>query len=237
MSKFFFIHGAGGTGAVFAAQMDAFPDSIATTLPGHGTPGAPASIAEFADAVDAELEQRGLSNVILCGSSMGGAIALELAIRCHPERSRGTGRVRAVVLIGSGAKLRVAPAVFENLERDFEAGTRWLAPMFFAQPTQLLVDEAVRLMLEVGQAQMLRDFRACNEFDATERLADLWVPLLALTGEHDVMTPPKFAQFLADRVPGAQARILPGAGHLAMVEEPVQTNEALRAFVQRIDSY
>ena len=89
-------------------------------------------------------------------------------------------------------------------------------------------------MLEVGATTTIADFRACDAFDATDRLAGLALPLLALTGEQDRMTPPKFAAFLADRVPGAEARILPGAGHLAMVERPDETNAALSAFVDRL---
>jgi pimeloyl-ACP methyl ester carboxylesterase len=50
------------------------------------------------------------------------------------------------------------------------------------------------------------------------------------------MTPPKFAQALADRVPGAKARIVGQAGHLAMAERPDEVNEALRAFVNHVES-
>ncbi|HTX58920.1 MAG TPA: alpha/beta fold hydrolase [Verrucomicrobiae bacterium] len=220
-----FIHGSGCTGEVFAAQSAAFAGSIAPTLPGHGTPGSPCSIDEFADFVAAELAGRDLRDAILCGSSMGGAIALTLGLRRDP-------RVRALVLIGSGARLRVAPAMLERLESDFAAGARELAPWFFAEPEPARVEAAVRSMLLVGQAQTLRDFRACDAFDVTERLGELSLPLLALTGEHDRLTPPKYAAFLADRVPGASARILPGAGHLAMVERPDEANAALRAFAE-----
>ena len=79
-------------------------------------------------------------------------------------------------------------------------------------------------MLAVGQAQTIRDFRACDAFNASERLADLPVPLLAIVGASDALTPPKFAQFLADRVPEGSARIVEGAGHFAMVERPEETN-------------
>ena len=137
-------------------------------------------------------------------------------------------------MLGSGSKLRVAPALFESLERDFETGVRGLVPMFFAAPSPAMIDASVAEMLAVGQAQTVADFRACDAFDATERLAGLALPLLALTGEQDKLTPPKFAAFLADRVPGAEARILPEAGHLAMVERPDETNAALRAFVDRL---
>ncbi|MEO6835018.1 MAG: alpha/beta fold hydrolase [Candidatus Tumulicola sp.] len=220
-----FIHGAGCTDDVFAAQLDAFDDADAIVLPGRrGEATGPSTIAEFADAVERQLGARSAGDVVLCGHSMGGAIALELGLRDR-------GSVRGIVLIDSGAKLRVAPALFESLERDFSAGARALARMFFADPLPDRVEFATGVMLEVGQAQTLRDFHACNAFDASERLGELRVPLLALTGKDDRLTPPKFAQFLADRIPGASARILEGAGHFAMVERPDETNALIAAFV------
>jgi pimeloyl-ACP methyl ester carboxylesterase len=229
--RLFCIHGAGCTNDVFAAQLAAFPGAHALTLPGHrsdGTDG-PTTIADFADAVERDLTARGWDDAVLCGHSMGGAIALELGLRKVPG-------VRGVVVIGSGARLRVAPALFESLARDFPAGARALAAMFFADPTRERVDRAVAGMLAVGQAQTIRDFRACDGFDASERLAELHVPLLAVTGERDVLMPPKFAQSLASRVPEGAARILEEAGHFAMLERPDQTNEALRAFVDRMET-
>jgi len=224
-----FVHGAGCTGEIFVEQTAEFPQAIALTLPGHTTPGAPASIDEFADAVGAELDARDLHDVVLCGHSMGGAIALELALRKPP-------RVRAAVLVGSGARLRVAPAVFEQLEADFAAAAPAIASHFFADATPERVAWAAEMMLAVGREQTLRDFAACNAFDRLERLGEVALPLLALTGERDVMTPPKFASALADRVPGAQARIVPGAGHAAMTERPADVNAALRAFVMQVES-
>jgi pimeloyl-ACP methyl ester carboxylesterase len=223
-----FIHGAGCTGEVFAAQLAAFPHAIALTLPGHTTPGSPDTIDAFADFVAQELERRNLDDVVLCGHSMGGAIALEVALRQNP-------RVAGLVPIGSGAKMRVGPAIFEGIDKDFEAAARTIAGLFFAEPTTERLEASVAMMLRVGKAQTERDFRACDAFDVTGRLAGLALPLLALTGERDVMMPPKFAQYLADRVPGAEARILSGAGHLAMIERAGDTNDALRAFVTQID--
>lgn len=226
--RFVFLHGSGCTGDVFAEQLAAFGSAVAPTFPGHadGREG-PADIGAFADFVSERLRREGIDDAIVCGNSMGGAVALELALRADAA-------VRAVVLIGSGVRLRVAPAIFERLEADFPAAAAELAKMFFARPSQDLVEPAIATMLRVGQGQTLRDFRACNAFDATERVANLRVPLLALTGERDVLTPPKFAQWFADRVPGAQARILPDAGHLAMIEQPEETNAALRAFEERL---
>jgi 3-oxoadipate enol-lactonase len=222
-----FLHGAGCTSEIFAAQLAAFPGSVAVQLPGHGVPGAPETIAALADAVGAEIQERNARDVVLCGSSMGGGIALELALR------RGE-HLRGVVLLDSGAKLRVSRQILESLELDFDSAAQTLARLFFLEPTTARVNGAVAMMQSVGQAQTLRDFRACDAFDVTSRLGEIRVPLLALAGEADVLTPPKFAQFVADRVDGAQARILPGAGHLPMIEQPAETNAALRAFVTQL---
>lgn len=229
MSQLVFLHGAGCTPSVFAQQLAAFPGSVALPLPGHGTPGEPSSIAEFADALASTLERNDMRDVVLAGSSMGGAIALELALRRNP-------RVRAVVLLGSSGKLRVAPAIFEAIDRDFPQAARMLAGYFYAQPSEELLERSVAEMLSVGQAQTRRDFEACNAFDVLERLSEVEVPLLVLSGEKDAMVPPKFSLVVADRVPGAEARILEGTGHLLFIERPDDTNEALRTFVSSIDS-
>ena len=224
-----FVHGAGSTGAVFAAQTAAMPQALALTLPGHTTPGEPASVEAFADAVTDELRARDLRDVVLCGHSMGGAIALELALR----RER---RIRAVVMLSSGARLRVAPAILEQLENDFDAASLELPQHFYADATPERLHASTALMRAVGQAQTLRDFRACDAFNRVDRLEEVDLPFLALTGECDVLTPPKFANTLADRIPGASARIVPGAGHLAMAERPGHVNDALAAFVNHVAS-
>jgi pimeloyl-ACP methyl ester carboxylesterase len=139
-------------------------------------------------------------------------------------------------MLASGARLRVGPALFESLERDFDAATQEIPRMFYADPTPERMAASTAMMRAVGQAQTIRDFRACDAFDRLGDLGDVTVPLLALTGERDVMTPPKFAYTVADRVPGAQARIVNGAGHLVMVERPDETNAALRAFVDQLTS-
>lgn len=219
-----FIHGAGCTGAVFVAQANAVQGSIAPNLPGHLRAGSPASIGEFADAIEADVRESALQDVVLCGHSMGGAIALEIALR-KPAWLRGA------VLIGSGARMRVAPAFLDGLQNDFESTARTIAGYFFLDPAPERVDEAVSVMRAVGQDQTLRDFRACDAFDALERLGEVAVPLLAISGESDKLMPPKFALALADRVPGARARIIPGAGHFVMVERPAETTDAVAAFL------
>lgn len=219
-----FVHGAGCTGEVFAAQRTAFAESEAPNLPGHLCAGSPSSVEEFADAIEAYVGERGLKSVVLCGHSMGAAIALETALR-HPAWLQG------LVLLAGGARMRVAPAFLNGFAHDFEATVRTVAGYFYADASLERIERSVELMQRVGQAQTLRDFQACDAFDCTERLAGIRVPLLAITGEADKLMPPKLAAALAGRVPGARARIVPGAGHFVMVERPMETNELIAAFL------
>lgn len=218
MSALLFVHGSGCTGEVFTAQLAAFENSSAPDLPAAGT-----SIGDLADFVESKID----GPVVIAGSSMGGAVALEIALRRIPQ-------VRAIVLLGSGSRLRVAPAILEGLERDFEATALQLAKLMYADPTPDRIAATLWMMQRAGRARTLRDFRACNAFDVTDRLGGITVPVLALTGERDVLTPPKYAQALAGRVDGAQVRIIPDAGHLVMVERPSETNAAIKNFVDQV---
>lgn len=218
------IHGAGFTGRVFGAQRDISDDVRAPNLPGHETPGEPASVDEFADYLGDYIKDQVLERVVLCGHSLGGAIALQLALRGLPQ-------IQALVLLGSGARLRVAPEFLQGLEDDFESTADKIASALFADHGSPLVAEARQSFATVGQAQTLRDFAACNSFDATARLSTIHVPVLAVTGKHDVMTPPKYAQSLATAVPEGSCIFIEDAGHMVMQERPAETNLALQKFV------
>lgn len=222
-----FLHGAGFTGEVFTDVRAAFPGSHAPDLPGHLCAGEPQSIADFAAFTAQYIRERELRDVVLCGHSMGGAIAIETALS-H------SAALRALVLLASGARLRVAPAFLEGLQNDFAATARTIASNFFAHSTAERIEWAAGSMERVGPAQTLRDFHACNEFDALERLGALPVPVLALTGDGDRLTPPKYGAALADRVPDGEARIIAGAGHLLMVERPGETIEQIRTFLSGV---
>lgn len=228
MSTLLFIHGSGCNGDAFRNQTRFFSNSHAPNLPGHEREGAPASVSEFADFIEDYIGEHDLTDVVLCGNSLGGAIALEIGLR-------NASAVRAIALLGSGARLRVSPVILSGLSDEFEQTAAKIAEHMFAEPTPERIASAAATILKVGRDQTLRDYLACDAFDVTPRLPELLVPLLALTGERDVMTPPKYARFLADRVPQGELRIVPGAGHLVMIERPAETNDAIAHFVQKID--
>lgn len=215
------LHGAGCTGAVF----DFLRESAHVD-----TPPLPASdsVEAMAEDVIAYVERANLKGVVLCGHSLGAMVALEIALRA-PQWLNG------VAMLGGGLHLAVAPAIFQMLETDFESASHRIAGYMFADRNDDRVADIARSIRATGAQTVIAAFRACDAYDAGPRIAGLKVPLLALTGELDRMTPPAYASELTGRVPGAEARIVPGAGHMVMLEAPGDTNEALRSFVSRLD--
>ena len=131
-----FVHGAGGSHLNWPPQLRrlAGANTYALDLPGHGQSEGQGrtSISAYADFVAAFLETLGLEKVTLVGHSMGGATALDLALR-YPEGLAG------LVLVGSGARLRVAPAILDGIRQDFQAAVRFNCDYAFAldAPQQL----------------------------------------------------------------------------------------------------
>ncbi|TAM58933.1 alpha/beta fold hydrolase [bacterium] len=218
-----FIHGAGHTGELWSDLQPHVPGAVAPTLPGHPEGEARSSVEEYARW----LIDRHLGNgerAILAGNSMGGAIALMAALLA-PERVAG------LVLIGSGAKLRVHPDIFVQLERDFTAAARTLAQLQLAPDApEARVARIVAAMERSGPAATIADFRACDAFDLRERLGEIAVPTLIVSGSEDRMTPPKYAQFLHAQISGARLESLEGAGHVPQLEQPERVARAILSF-------
>lgn len=222
-----FVHGAGCTPDVFRAQMDAFPGAFALGLPGHGRPGSGASIEEYADFVEAFARDNHVVDIVLCGHSMGAAVALTCA-------ARGSMPIKRIVVLGGGATMPVSDAVLQGIQTDFDVASRRLAKAFFADPAPEWIDWAASMLATVGMDQTLADFRACAAFDARPWLFDIQTPVLAVTGALDRLMPGAMADDLVGRVAGAQSRTIKSAGHFALVERPGAVNQLIRDFVDGV---
>ena len=67
--------------------------------------------------------------------------------------------------------------------------------------------------------------------DALERLKQIRCPTLVSVADEDILVPPRFSRELAGRIPGAELRILPGAGHGCLWERPALFNATCLAFL------
>jgi pimeloyl-ACP methyl ester carboxylesterase len=227
------VHGSGGSAAVWAHQLDGLAGVarvVAIDLPGHGRSAgeAPATIAASVAVVRGLVEALDLPTVVLGGHSMGGAVAQAFAL-AHADRLAG------LVLIGTGARLRVLPEIIDTLERDHPAGVRLVADLAVGAGAPAGVKTSVHeTTLAAPPRSLIADFRACDAFDVIADLGTIAVPTLVVCGAEDRLTPPKYADFLRQRIPGARLVVVPGAGHYVQLERPAETTAALRDFLLEV---
>jgi pimeloyl-ACP methyl ester carboxylesterase len=224
------VHGSGGTLLHWPPELRRLDNAAvyALDLPGHGQSGGAANISviEKAEAVLAVLADARRERAVIGGHSLGSAIALTLALM-RPDRVAG------LVLVGAGAKLRVTPEILDHALTDFPQAVNSVIEYAFgsAAPGRL-VKLARERMLETAPQVLLGDLAACDAFDVRERLGEIHVPTLILCGDEDRLTPPKYAQFLAERIPGAELKLFPRAGHMVMLEQPEAVTAAVAEFMQ-----
>jgi len=167
-----------------------------------------------------------LQKIILACHSMGGAIALEFALT---YQSYLTG----LVLVSTGAKLKVDPARLESY-RNGEFRAEWARMSYSPAAMPELVERGVQEAMALDPAVRYADFLACDRFDVMSRLGDITTPSLVICGLDDMATPVNYSRHLAEKIAGAKLVLLPGAAHMAMLEQPQAVNEAIFNFLRAV---
>lgn len=223
------IHGAGGNHLHWPAALRRLPGATvyAIDLPGHGRSEGPGRerIEDYAADVLRFMDAVGVARGVLVGHSMGGAIAQMTALLA-PERVAG------LVLVGTGARLRVAPVLLDGILQDARAAIALITEWAWGpEADPVMVARGRQMMARVNPQVVWGDFAACDRFDIRERVGEIAAPTLIITGAEDRMTPPKFGQWLAERIPGARFVLVEGAGHMVMLEKPDPVASAVQEFV------
>ncbi len=188
------------------------------------------SVLAYAEVVLDWMQTVDLHRAVLAGHSMGSAIAMSLAL-VYPEHVLGLG------LLGAGARLRVHPDILQNTasETTFQSAIDLIVDSAFSeQASERLVELAAKRMAETRPSVLHGDFSACDAFDVMKRLSEIQQPAIIITGAEDRLTPPRYAHFLADRIPNAQLRLVPEAGHMVMLEKPQQVAGLLKMLLDGI---
>lgn len=225
------VHGAGGSLAHWPPALRELAGRrvLAVVLPGHGgsPPPAAATVPDAARAVLELADALAVERVVVGGHSMGGAIALTLAL-AHPDRVAG------LVLVSTGARLRVAPAILEGTAAGPvppDAADAVAAVSFAASAPPDTLAAFARELVATAPGVLHGDFAACDRFDVMDRVAEIRCPALVLCGDEDRLTPPKYARYLAERLGGARLVVVPGAGHMLPLERPAACADALAAWL------
>lgn len=242
------VHGAGGSSTVWSMQLSERQSSpagtpktassraqhpllnplakklhlIALDLNGHGrTPDTKASDVTSSYLQDIDAVVNSQRKPVLMGHSMGGALSQLYALK-------NSTKLSGLVLVGTGARLKVAPMIFDFLDRDPNA-------YFNAMPQFMFHESAPKTVVEASLAEarecpipvIRRDFEVCNSFDLMNEVNRISLPTLVVVGDSDMMTPVKYANYLHEKIPGSDLRIMSQAGHAVMLEKPLGFNQAV----------
>lgn len=231
------IHGAGGSHLHWPPDIRRLSGFriYSIDLPGHGKSGGYGlqEITSCAEDILKWMGELGLHRAVFIGHSMGGAIALTLAIK-HAEHVLGLG------LISTGARLRVNQEVLNNSAnpQTYPAAISFIISKSFSKSADpRMVELAEKRLNETRPSVLHGDFIACNNFDVMECLGRIEVPTLVVCGQDDEMTPVRFSQYLSNSIPNAELHVIPNAGHMVILERPQNVASALKGFLSRIPFY
>ncbi len=226
-----FVHGAGNNKKVWEPLLEHIEGkTLPLELPGHGdTPGDGAdSIEEYARWVKDRVEDAGPEAAVLVGHSMGGAIVQKL-LADNPSWLKGA------VLVSTGAKLKVNPAIIEGLQKDPASMCKKIAGWAVAKGAPEETREFVEsIFCSARPDVVVKDFAACDRFSGEEYCKKAQVPVLIAVGSEDVMTPLKLSQKLKELIPSSTLKVIDGAGHMLQVERPAELAELIVDFVSRL---
>jgi len=239
-----FVHGFPFDRAMWRHQLAGMSrwKRIAPDLRGMGESSAGAeeySMGRYADDLVAVLDAVGVGQAVVCGLSMGGYIVFEL-LRRYPER------VRAAVLCDTRPQADTPEARRNRdelaalaTERGTDAvGERTvpglLAPATVADQPEVLTQcrDMARRCSVGGVVGALRAMR--ERPDSTPLLGAIRIPTLIVVGAEDRVTPPAVADAMAKAIPGARYAVIPGAGHVSPLEQPLATSRALTDFFEAL---
>ena len=243
-----FLHGVGGGARGFLPQLDGLRDSyrvIAWDMPGHrgSTPLELVSVDSLTAALAGFLRELGLDQrerrPVLVGHSLGGMLVQRL-LSLQPHAARAAVLAQTSTAFGSQdpawaegfIRARLGPLDAGHGMADLAAGM--VAGIVGNDPDPDGVALARECVAAVPDSTYRDTVLALPGFDLRGALPEIKVPVLVLAGSLDRDAAPAGMRRMADRIPGAAYAELPGAGHLAHLEQPAAFNAALLAFLGRV---
>lgn len=229
------IHGAGQSSLTWEYQIDVLKNHpgfnlTIPDLPGHGISEGSGYkiIREYSGFIRDFVHALGLEKLIIGGHSMGGGIAQVFTLN-YPEM------VYACILIGTGARLRVAKETLDTVKSDYETFCR-MAPTCSFNPSspEELKQKFVEGLLKTPQTISYWDLLACDEFDIMDEVEGIKVPTLIISATEDILTPVKYGEYLNLKIRNSKLHVIKNAGHFMMQEKPEEFNRILIEFLYSI---
>jgi 3-oxoadipate enol-lactonase len=206
---------------------------IALDLPGFGqsaSAAGPYTMPHYADVIAELLEALDLETVVLAGSSMGGVIAQQVALR-HPSR------LERLLLVATGAFTGDPEGAFKKAAELAQvpwpdATVHAAVNAFFhtppPEPTLTRYREIYRMASPEAAVGALRSNASTNTF---ERLREIAVPTMTVQGRQDRSRTPKLGAAMCERIPHCRLEVLERSGHTPQIDEPDAFHEVALPFV------
>lgn len=232
-----FVHGAGSSLMIWTLQLLEFRKTnrvIALDLYGHGESddiGHPPDIENgFTSQVAALVDYLALDEFVLIGHSMGGGVAMSYALRDDVRKPR------ALTLVGTSSDLDLSKIAIGLVIESLEDHTLKydIAEISADFKTFSLVNFQENVT-KFHPATILKDLKACHDFDITERLNEIQIPSFIMVGEDDDIIPPHVANELDKALPKSDIAVVKEGDHSPMVESPDPFNHLLRKFVNWVE--
>lgn len=218
------------------------------------------TIENLASDLEAVIDDAELDEVVIVGHSIGGMIALQLA--CMHEDWLGS-RIKGLVLVNTTYRpaydTSIGGAVVSKLERvirhplDALGGYHdrierlrkivpptdsvFLAVAFAAfgpHASAKQIDFTYDMTADTSADVLFDLVRSYRDFDVTEVLEDVTVPVLVMTGTHDRLTVPRASEYLAEHLPKAELQVFENSGHMSMLERHDEFNEIVGRFLNDV---
>ena len=218
---------------------------------------APFTIATLAGDLHAVIEEAGLDEVVVIGHSVGGMTAMEL---CKQRSDLLGDLLKGIVLVNTTHRPAVETifggAAIARLERITRRPLDTLGSQAqridnlrkVIRPSDLVfwgvavaafgprasasqIDFVYDMLAETPSDVIFELIRSYRDFDVEEAIGDVTVPVLVVGGTHDRLTVPAASRQLAERLPKAELELLPGCGHMSMLERHREFNTMVERFL------
>jgi pimeloyl-ACP methyl ester carboxylesterase len=219
------VHGGGGpmTVAALSAHLAETMHTITPTLPGFNGAPRPESmqtIGDIADALLAWLAEQAFTDVLVVGSSIGGWIAAEMAVRDPDARVSGLVLIDAVGIEVDGEPITDFFALDPRgvVEHSFHDPDR-----FFVDPATLPPEQIATQQANMATLRAIAGDPYMHDPSLRDRLTEVDIPALVIWGDSDGVVTPGYGRAYAAALPNATFELVADAGHLPQIEQPAAT--------------
>lgn len=227
-----FIHGWLDDHSVWDSQVKRFSPKhsiITYDHRGHGDSDKPRhdySVQTLANDLHSLMQHLNLEKATLVGHSMGGFTAMTFTLT-HAEK------VSSLVLVCTTARMSFMTrcARFISFFVPHRMQGRMSIRFKYQRTSQEIVENVLRMAKNIPKYAAAESYRDITKYDIRNRVCEIKVPTLIVTGEKDRGTPVSMSQYLHNQIEGSRLHVIPDCAHMPMIEKPDELNQTLEDFL------